>query len=141
MILCDAFSDALSTAGPIAWMVELFGPSEGAEGFEDDYFANAVNSLSSTGDGRKNGSCLHEDGGRFAVFQNTEGHEVRRRQHVTFSFIHSFYLTSLKYTNQAPSISALLLFIYYIYPSILSYHNFFSFFAGIFCFESVPRGL
>ena len=58
-------------------MVELFGPSESDVGFADDYFANAVNSLSSRGDGRRTGGCVHEDGGRFAVFQSTEGDAVR----------------------------------------------------------------
>jgi hypothetical protein len=58
-------------------MVELFGPSEGDVGFADDYFANAVNSLSSRGDGSRAGGCVHEDGGRFAVFESTEGDAVR----------------------------------------------------------------
>ena len=64
-------------------MVELFGPSEGVESLEDEYFVNAVNSLSSKGDGRRNGGCVHEDGGRFAVFQSTEGDAVRSRERIT----------------------------------------------------------
>ena len=76
-------------------MVELFGPVDGSESFENDYFANAVNSLSSNGDGRKNGGCVHEDGGRFAVFQSTEGDAVRGREHIAPLFIHSFHSIAL----------------------------------------------
>ena len=70
-------SDTIGKVGPVAWMVELFGPSGGDVGFADEYFANAVNSLSSRGDGRRPGGCVHEDGGRYAVFQSTEGDAVR----------------------------------------------------------------
>lgn len=89
------FSDTIGKAGPVAWMVELFGPLDGSESFENDYFANAVNSLSNYRDGRKIGGCVHEDGGRFAVFQSTEGDAVRGREQITSSFIPSFHSISV----------------------------------------------
>ena len=126
------FSDTIGKAGPVAWMVELFGPLDGSESFENDYFANAVNSLSSNGDGRKNGVCVHEDGGRFAVFQSTEGDAVRGREHIALLHTLSFHSISVTLISDISS---------YLSPSppVLSFLLFLS--EVIFSFESVPWGL
>ena len=131
-MLCTAFSDTIGKAGPVAWMVELFGPVDGSESFENDYFANAVNSLSGNGDGRKNGGCVHEDGGRFAVFQSTEGDAVRGRENIAPLFIHSFYSIALTlisnifyHFSQSPFL--LLFFCSFVLCFVISFFSHFQF--------------
>ena len=67
---------------PIAWLTEMVGPGDE----EDDMYTAGSSSSSSGsgsgssrshyGGGTKGGPCMHEDGGRFAVFESTEGDPV-----------------------------------------------------------------
>ena len=89
-------------AEPIGWVVEMIG--SGSEGEGEDYFMaanNAYNSSSSSTSNKgagsssssgsssskggrndrnratgKGASCMHEDGGRYALFESTEGDPV-----------------------------------------------------------------
>ena len=73
---------------PIRWLVEILGPcdSDTNEDDEDNYnqaSRNYTTSGNSSGrnsiqcNNRKDGQCMHEDGGRFAVFESTELDPVR----------------------------------------------------------------
>jgi hypothetical protein len=114
----------VSKISPIAWMVDIFGPLEGVmdidDGEDDHYFMEAAtasdsNHSSSTkpGSSSKKGRdskggkniwgskkgpdprvCIHEDGGRFAIFEKIEITQVRKK-HCDWKIF--FYLFSFDF--------------------------------------------
>ena len=73
---------SLNDVLPVAWLVEMFGPSSSEKDTEDFFHRSAQNGSGSVSGGRNGpgvgskGGCVHEDGGRFATFESTAGDPV-----------------------------------------------------------------
>ena len=95
---------------PIGWMVEMLGPADRG-GLEEDYFSSSTSSYSSSGSsssssssrsnsgwdggsrksshthGVKGSQCMHEDGGRYAIFESTERNPVSAQPGVCLEYL------------------------------------------------------
>lgn len=85
----------LKKAQPIAWLVELLGPSSSTADLDDFFLKSGRRSGGRTGSrggtglgsGGK-GVCVHEEGGRYAIFESNNGDPVSLERLTTRTIVH-----------------------------------------------------
>ena len=91
---------------PIRWLVEILGSADSdINGDDEDNYSQGNRNYTTNGSSsgrnsshscdRKDGQCMHEDGGRYAVFESTESDPVRARVSLSTHLLQSTHMSSL----------------------------------------------